>query len=437
MQKVLVLGAGLVSRPLVHYLLDHKYEVIVASRTVAKAEALVKGYKNGRAEQLKIEEDGHLDGLIEKCDLAISLVPYTYHVSVAKHCLRHKKDMVTTSYVSKDMKALDADAKESGVILLNEIGVDPGIDHMSAMRIIHSVFGRGGKVESFYSYCGGLPAPDANTNPWGYKFSWSPRGVVLATKNNGKYLKDGKVVEVPSKDLFTHYWRLKVEGAGEFEAYVNRDSLPYIDIYGLHGIGSMYRGTLRNLGWCDTWKKIVDLGFQDDEKKYDLKGKTYGDFMKMLSGVSGGSAKDAVAKKLGIKADSTPIKWFEWLGLLGDEKVPKLERPTAMGLFVELLQRKLVYKPGERDMLVMYHKFIAAFGGRKEKITSTMVDFGIPNGDTSMSRTVSLPCAIGARLILEGKINLKGVHIPVVPEIYNPVLDELEKMDIICREEIC
>lgn len=433
MKHVLVLGAGLVSRPLVEYLLNHNFQVTVASRTVSKAEALVAGHKNGRAEQLRIEEAEHLSGLVEGCDLAISLVPYTHHVTVANFCIQHKKPMVTTSYVSDKMHALDSQAREAGIIILNELGLDPGIDHMSAMRIIDGVKGRGGKIERFHSYCGGLPAPEANTNPWGYKFSWSPRGVVMAAKNPARYLKDSKVVEIESKNLFAHYWKLKVDKF-EFEAYPNRDSMGYIELYGLEGIKTMYRGTLRNLGWCDTWKKLVDLNFLDDQKEFALAGKTYAEFMATLAGASGADVRKKVANYLKISADSTPIKWFEWLGLFSNEKIP-LEKGSAMDLLVETLNSRLKYEASERDMIVLYHEFEASYPGKRGKITSTLIDYGIPNSDTSMSRTVGLPAAIGARLILEGKIKLKGVHIPVSPKIYEPVLAELEQQRIVCKEK--
>ncbi|MGB2989140.1 MAG: saccharopine dehydrogenase C-terminal domain-containing protein, partial [Candidatus Zixiibacteriota bacterium] len=234
MKKVLVLGAGLVSKPLVQYLLDQPdFHVTVASRTVSKAEKLVGDHPRGKALPLNVKDTDTLRNLISDADLAISLVPYAHHVTVANFCIELKKQMVTTSYVSAAMKELDQKAKDAGVLILNEIGLDPGIDHMSAMRIIHDVQNKGGRIASFYSYCGGLPAPEANTNPWGYKFSWSPRGVVLAGKNPGRYLKDKKEVKIASEDLFAHFWPMNIEGVPPLEAYPNRDSIPYLEIYGI------------------------------------------------------------------------------------------------------------------------------------------------------------------------------------------------------------
>ncbi|MBU4485167.1 saccharopine dehydrogenase NADP-binding domain-containing protein [bacterium] len=437
MKKVLVLGAGLVSHPLVEYLLNHNFEVTVASRTVSKAQALVKGHKNGQALSLNVKDDGQLDQLIKKNDLTISLLPYTFHVAVAKHCIEHKKHMVTTSYVSDAMRALDQDAKKAGVLLLNEIGVDPGIDHMSAMRIVDNVKNKNGKIVSFYSYCGGLPAPDCNDNPLGYKFSWSPRGVVMAGKNNAQYLKDGKVVKIPSKDLFAHNWILHVDELGDFEAYPNRDSLGYIDIYGLQGISTMYRGTLRNKGWCELLKAIVDLNLIDDDKRYNFSNYTFSKLFKEAAGLDVNlDVKVGIAKKLGISEKSEIISKIEWLGLLSDTKISH-EDGSMMDILVDQLLVNMEYKKGERDMIVLHHNFVAERkDGKREKITSTLIDFGIPNGDSSMARTVSLPAAIAARMILENKITVTGVHIPVLADIYNPILDELETMKIVCKEKV-
>ena len=436
MKKVLVLGAGLVSKPLVQYLLDQPdFHVTVASRTVSKAEKLVGDHPRGKALSLNVTNTDELKKLISDADLAISLVPYAHHVTVANLCIELKKQMVTTSYVSAAMKELDKKAKDAGVLILNEIGLDPGIDHMSAMRIIHGVQNKGGRIVSFYSYCGGLPAPEANTNPWGYKFSWSPRGVVLAGKNAARYLKDKKEVQIASEDLFAHFWPMEIEGVPPLEAYPNRDSVPYVDVYGIADADSMYRGTFRYPGWCQTLKKVVDLGMLD-ETEQEVKGLSYGDFLwKLMKKDKGENLKETLADHLKIKEDSEPIKRFEWLGLLGDDPIPT-EKSSPLDVFADRLLEKLKYEEGERDMIVLHHDFRAEYpGGKKEKITSTLIDYGIPHGDSSMSRTVGLPAAIGAALILNGKIADTGVHIPVKPTIYEPALDELEKLGIVCKEK--
>ncbi len=432
MKNVVILGAGLVAKPLVRYLLDQMdFNVKVASRTVSKAEKLVGDHPRGVAESLNVTDEAALESQVKGADLVISLVPYAHHVTVAKLCIKHKVQMVTTSYVSKPMRELDGQAKEAGVTVLNEIGLDPGIDHMSAMKIIHDMESKGRKVTSFRSFCGGLPAPEANTNPFGYKFSWSPTGVILAGKNSAAYLKDGKKAEIDGPDLFGHYFILDIEGVGEFEAYPNRDSLGYIKLYGLEGIKTMYRGTLRNKGWCDTWKTMVDIGLLNQTERDDLKGMTYKQFTGTLPpGTPSDGVKEAVASAAGREPDSEPIRKLEWLGLFSDERLP-MEKGAPMDVLAHLLLEKLQYEEGERDMIVLHHEFIAEKEGERPlKIYSTMVDFGEPKGDSSMSRTVGLPAAVGARYIIEGKIDMPGVQIPVSPKIYEPVLEELENLGV-------
>ncbi len=434
MSRVLLLGAGMVTRPLVKYLLEMPdLHMTIATRTVSKAEALLGGHERGTALQLLVDDQATLEKLVAEHDLTISLLPYTYHVQVAKLCIKHKKQLVTTSYVSPAMKALDGPAKDAGILILNEIGLDPGIDHMSAMRVIHAVRKRGGAVVGFSSYCGGIPAPEANTNPWGYKFSWSPRAVVMAGKNPGKYLEDGQVVEIPGPELFSYFESVQVPDAGEFEGYTNRDCLGYIELYGLDQAKTMFRGTLRYPGWCNCMKGIVDLGYPNDTPRDDLKGKTFADLIHMLiPGSEGKDPKAAVAEHLGWPIDSDMIHRMEWLGLFSREPLP--EAPSVMDVLVAQMDKKMPYEPGERDMIVLHHEFKAEFGDRSETLTSTLVDFGIPRGDSAMARTVSLPAAVATKLILQGKITKTGVHIPVDPAIYEPVLDELEKMNIVCKE---
>jgi len=437
MKNILVLGAGLVARPLVQYLLDQPdIHVTVASRTVSKAQALIGERPNGRALAFDIERDGQsLGALVAGCDLAVSLLPYIHHLAVARECIAHGVHLVTTSYVKPEMRALDGAAKEAGVILLNEIGLDPGIDHMSAMRIIHRIHNAGGQVLSFRSYCGGLPAPDANDNPFGYKFSWSPRGVVLAGRNDALYLENGQRVEVPNRRLFATRHTVYVEGVGDLDAYPNRDSLSYIETYGIPETQTMYRGTLRYPGWCATWQKFVELGLLDLTERDDLGRLTFHSLLaRMIGQPQTTDLRRDLAAHLDLPADSDVLDRFAWLGLLSDEPLPP-ER-TILDVLAAQLQKKLVYGERERDMIVLLHDFVARYPDRQEHITSTMVDFGIPGGDSSMARTVSLPAAIACCLILDGQIRLTGVHIPVRPEIYEPVLDELERMGIRMQERV-
>lgn len=430
-KKILILGAGLVSKPGVTYLLENKnLKVTVASRTVSKAEALVKDFANGIARQVNVENIEELEKLVKENDIMISLLPWVHHLKVADLCIKNNKPMATTSYVSEGMRKLDAEAKSKGLLFLNEMGVDPGIDHMSAMKIIDEVYHEGGKVIHFYSYCGGLPAPKDNDNPYGYKFSWSPKGVVLASRNSARFLENGKIVEIEGKNLFLNKRIEEVEGLGSLELYPNRDSIPYKELYGLKDAETVMRGTYRYIGWCDTLKKIVDFGLVDDTPQLNLKGKT---FKQMMANLVGAGEKDDLmakaAQKIGLAKDSEVMKRIEWLGLFSDEKVPDFD--NHLDILSQRMQDKLYYKDGEVDMLLLRHKFVVENkNGSRDSITSTMIDYGIPHGDSSMARTVSLPLASGVKMMAEDKINLTGVQIPTVKEIYEPVLKELARLNI-------
>ena len=436
MKRVLVLGAGLVAGPLVRYLLDVEgFHVTVASRTVEKAERLIGRTSNGTALSLDVKDERTLDALIAEHDLSISLLPYVYHPLVARLCVERRKQMVTTSYVKDEMRALDGAAREAGVILLNEIGVDPGLDHMSAMQVIHRIQDAGGKLVSFTSNTGGLPAPDANDNPFGYKFSWAPRGVILAGKNPAKYMSDGEIVDVPGLELFAHHWVCPVVGFGELEVYPNRDSLPYIEAYDIPAARSMFRGTLRYPGWCDTLKAIVDLGFLDESERDDLSGLTFAQLTARLASSDGADLKGDLAKRLGVPSGAKPVTDLEWLGFFSENPLPEGAN-TYLDVVAQRMLAKMQYAPGERDMLVMQHEFGVEYPDRTEKITSTMVDYGIPDGDSSMSRLVGLPAAIAAKMILQGEIDLTGVYTPTIPAIYEPVLAELATLGVSFRETI-
>ena len=431
MKKVLVLGAGMVSKPLVRYLLDQPdFSVTMASRTVSKAEKIINEHPDGEALSLNVKDDDMLEKLVSEADLTVSLLPYTYHVKVAELCIKHKKHLVTTSYVSDEMHELDGRAKEAGVLLLNESGLDPGIDHMSAMRVIHDVENNEGKVVSFRSTTGALPSHEANTNPFGYKFSWAPRGVLLASRNPSKWLQDGKEISYPGEQLFENYAIQDVPGIGAFENYPNRNSVPYKDIYGLEDAETVYRGTFRMTGWCETMRKIVALGWLTEETPEDFSGKTYGDLTRYLIGVGPKeNLPKATAAFLGLETYSTVIKRLGWLGLFGDESLPE-DKDNPLDYLNVLTLKKMSLGKDERDMIVMHHEFIAEYTSKRKYITSTLLEYGISKGDSAVARTVAFPAAIAVKMILNEKIKLSGVYIPVIPEIYNPILDELEEMGI-------
>ncbi len=429
--NVLILGAGMVSKPLVRYLLDlPDFNVTMASRTVSKAERIINNHPDGNAISLDVTNDKSLEELISKSDITVSLLPYIYHVKVANFCISHKKHLVTTSYVSSEMQALDKKAKDVGIILLNECGLDPGIDHMSAMRIIHSVSEKGGKVISFKSTTGALPSFESNNNPFGYKFSWSPKGVLLASRNAAEYLENGKKVSIPGEKLFENYYIQDVPGVGSFENYPNRNSIPYKEAYGLKDAKTVYRGTFRITGWCETLRSIAKLGWLDTNSIKNFSCKTYGDLTRNLIGAdSNESLITATANFLGLKPYSAVIKRLEWLGLFSDEPLPK-DRKNPLDILNVITLEKMKLEKDERDMVVMHHEFIADYSSKKEYITSTLVNYGIIGGDSAIARTVSLPAAIAVKMIINREIDLIGVKIPVDPLIYNSILNELEDFDI-------
>jgi saccharopine dehydrogenase (NADP+, L-glutamate forming) len=435
MKKVLILGAGMVVRPIVRYLLEKGYEVTVATRTKSKADDMIAGYPNGKAIAWTVEQETELDRMIADHDLTVSLLPYVHHVMVAKKCIRLKKNMVTTSYVKPEMRALDAEAKIAGIIILNELGLDPGIDHMSAMRIIDHIHGKNGKVEEFYSFCGALVAPEVEENPFRYKFTWAPKGVVMAGNNDGKYLKHGKEIYVPTENLFKNPLKVNFPKVGLLDVYPNRDSLSYKDLYGIPEAQSIMRGTFRYEGWCEIIDalKILKLLSYD---KMSMEGMTYAGFMaRQIGERSSENIKTKVASKLNLKTDARPVRAMEWLGLFRDEPMNRKE-DSPFEVVSDMMIAKMMIHPEERDMVLLQHTFVASYpDGKKEVIKSRMLDFGTLKTDTSIARTVALPAACGVGMILEGKIKAKGVHIPVIPDIYNPILDQLETMNIKMVEE--
>jgi saccharopine dehydrogenase-like NADP-dependent oxidoreductase len=435
MKKVLILGAGLVVRPIVKHLLNKGIQVTVATRTKSKAEEMIAGHPNGIAVAWTVEDEDTLSKMIADHDLSVSLLPYLHHLLVAKYCLMHKKNMVTTSYVKPEMQALDAQAKEAGIIILNELGLDPGIDHMSAMRIIDHVHNKGGKIEEFYSICGALPAPEAADNPFKYKFSWSPKGVVMAGNNDGKYMKNGVEVYVPTQDLFKNPLKVDFTGVGLLEVYPNRDSISYIDIYGIPEVKTIQRGTFRFKGWCETIDVMKKLNLISYDK-INLSGMTYADFIaRQIGSADSSDIRNKVAAHLGLSADAHALDAMQWLGFFDQTPVGRTE-DSPYEVTSDLMISKMELGMNERDMVVMQHTFLASYpDGKQEVIRSRMLDFGTPATDTSVARTVALPAAIGVEMILDGKITEKGVFRPVLPGIYNPILDELETLNIRMVEE--
>lgn len=434
MNKVLILGAGMVAKPMVEYLLENRISVMVASPMKDRADEMINGNPFGKSLDWSMDDMEILDNLVSEYDVTVSLLPYKFHTDVAKICLKNKRPLVTTSYVQPGINALDSEAKAAGILFLNEIGLDPGIDHMTAMKVIDHIHANGGKVEEFYSLCGALPAPEDADNPLKYKFSWSPKGVVLASRNGALYLKKGKRVVIEPENLFRDLFTYDFPGVGEMEVYPNRDSISYMDIYSIPEVSTMFRGTFRYKGWCETLDAMKALNMLDDSI-IDYTGMDYSGFLAERAGLSANDLRKKVAMKLVIAEKSIAVESLEWLGFFGNEQM-NCSKTSPFEITADRMISKMMLTGDERDMVVMQHVFLAAWpDGKKEVIKSSMLDFGSPETNTAIARTVALPSAIAVKMILEKKIKLTGVYRPVVPDIYNPVLDELKTLGIEMKEE--
>jgi len=429
MNKVLILGAGLVVKPMVEYLLENNMGITIASPMRERADEMIAGNPLGVAVDWSMDDPETLNKLVQEHDITVSLLPYKYHSDVAGVCLRHRKSLVTTSYVQNEMQELHNEAIKAGVIFLNEIGLDPGIDHMSAMRIIDHIHNKGGKVEEFYSLCGALPAPEAANNPLRYKFSWSPKGVVLASRNGALYLKKGKQINIEPVNLFKERFSYDFPGIGELDVYPNRDSLSYTDIYGIREAKTMYRGTFRFKGWCETLDAMKSLNMLDDTVS-DYSGITYAGFLAGIAGKENKNLREKIASLLELDIKSPAMESFDFLGFFSEERLHYKES-TPFEITSDRMIKKMMLSPDERDMVLLQHIMLARYpDGTGEVIKSSMTAFGIPHSNTAIARTVALPAAIAVKMILEKKITITGVCRPVVPEIYNSVLDELKTLGI-------
>lgn len=434
MQNILVIGAGRSASSLINYLLVHSvkenWNVTVGDVSLDLVKQKTAGHSNARAIQFDINNDSQREEEIKRADIVISMLPAFMHMNVAKDCVKYKKHLATASYVSKEMKELDADAKASGIILMNEIGLDPGIDHASAMKIIDHIHEQGGELTSFQSFCGGLVAPECNDNPWGYKFSWNPRNVVLAGQGTAQFIENGEYKYIPYNRLFTQICTIEMDGYGKFDAYANRDSLSYRKIYNLEKIPTMLRGTLRMPGYCKAWNVFVKLGLTDDSYKIEASETlTYKQLLEAFLPEGKQSAKEKLVAFMGNEMDAETLSKIEWLEILTDRKI-RLKDATPAQILQDLLEEKWLLKENDKDMIVMQHEFEYSVKGQTKKITSSLVVKGEDQTHTAMAKTVGLPLAISAKLILQGKIKARGVVIPTIKEIYEPVLAELETLGV-------
>jgi saccharopine dehydrogenase (NADP+, L-glutamate forming) len=434
MRKILVLGAGRSSSALISYLIknaaSNEWQVTVGDFLESAAQQRIGTSSNTKAIAFNIENAEASKSSIRDADVVISLIPANLHPLVAKICLAEKKHLLTASYVSDEMKKLDTEAKMNGLLFLNECGLDPGIDHMSAMHVIDKIKAQGGEMTSFESFTGGLIAPDTDPeNPWRYKFTWNPRNVILAGQGTAKYLQDGKFKYIPYQQLFQRTTPISVPQHGEYEGYANRDSLKYVEVYGLQDCKTVLRGTLRNKGYCSAWNVLAQLGCCDDTYAMDgIATMTHNDFISSFLDV-GKNAQDEICKRFKIASDSEEIKRLNWSGLFSTEKVG-LEKATPAQALEHILNKKWKLKTGDKDFIVMWHRFRYLLNGKKKEIQAWLTVLGEDETQTAMAKTVGLPVAIATKLLIQNKFQSRGVAIPVTPEFYNPILAELKGLEI-------
>jgi len=442
MRNILVIGAGRSSSSLITYLL-HKSEtenlhVTIADVSLEFAESKVKNHKNGSAIALDIFNNEERQNAIKKATIVVSMLPASMHLSVAKDCLTFGKNMVTASYISNEMHALNEEVVKKNLVFMNEIGLDPGVDHMSAMQVIDSIRAKGGKMVLFESFCGGLVAPESDTNLWNYKFTWNPRNVVLAGQGGAsKFLQEGTYKYIPYHKLFRRTEILNIDGYGKFEAYANRDSLKYKSVYGLDSILTLYRGTIRRVGFSRAWNIFVQLGMTDDSYTIeDSENMSYRDFTNSFLAYS---PSDSVELKLRyyLKIDQDDVIWDKLveLDIFNSKKRVELKKATPAQILEKILKDSWTLKKDDKDMIVMQHLFGYELNGKKRQIVSSMVCTGDNQVYTAMAKTVGLPVAIATLKILNGEITSPGVQIPILKEIYDPILKELAENGIVFTEK--
>ena len=440
MKKILLLGAGLSTSSLIRYLLEHaeteQLHLTVGDVNIETARKKIAGHPRGTAIAFDIFNEEQKQSCIREADLVISMLPARFHPMVAEACLAAGRSMLTASYVSPELRRLDYQARQKGVLFFNELGVDPGIDHMSAMRIIDTIRNREGKLTGFRSYTGGLIAPEYDTNPWNYKFTWNPRNVVLAGQGTSMFIRNGQIKHIPYHRLFSQTEMTTVPGLGEFEVYANRDSLKYREIYNLPDIRTLIRGTMRRPGYCAAWNVLVQLGMTDDS--FPVEGSesmTWRDFTaSFVPGENGPGLENRLAVYAGINPQGRIMKKLTWLGLF-EPVVIGLRQATPAQILQKKLEEKWGLEPSDKDLLVMQHIFDYEEHGTSHRHKSTLVVIGQDQDQTAMAMTVGTPLAIATRLVANGSIRATGVRVPTLPEFYLPILTELEEHGIRFTEE--
>lgn len=440
MKTILVAGAGKSSIYLIQYLLSNasrnKWKVIVADGSADAITGKTGNSPYAEKAVIDITEASQREPLVARADLVVSLMPPHLHIHLAKDCLKHKKNLITSSYISPEMKEMDKDVREAGLMFMCEMGLDPGIDHMTASQIIHSIQRVAAVITSFKSYCGGLIAPESDNNPWHYKFSWNPRNIVVAGAAGARFLQNGRNVDVPYAKMFDSTRKIKVAGHGTFSYYPNRDSLSYLNVYDVPEIKTFLRATLRHPSFVKGWSALAELGLTDEKDNYDTNGLTYASWVKAKTGHQGGTIQQHAADLLQIRSDDKIMGMLQWLGIF-DEKPIGNGSASSADILLTLLLEKWEMAPEDKDMVVMQHEVEYLHKGKKNKLTSAMVIKGENANHSAMAKTVGLPMAILAKLVLTNKIaKPTGVLIPNMPSVYRPILTELAHHGIRFTEEV-
>ena len=436
MKKILVIGSGRSSTSLIKYLLDNseleKWTVTVVDFNLKLAESKVGNHPNGLCFQLDANNDIKRKEFIQSSDVVISMLPAHMHFKVLKDSVDCGVHVITPSYITDEIRSLNEDALKNNVLVLNELGLDPGIDHMSAKKLIDQVKANGGEVKGFESYTGGLVAPESDDNPWNYKFTWNPRNVVLAGQGgSAKFIKEGKYKYIPYHKLFRRTDIIDVPGYGKFEGYPNRDSLKYRSIYELDNISTMYRGTLRKVGFCRAWNIFVQLGATDDS--YIVEGSENMTNREFINSFLKFNTYDSVELKLRhyLRIEQDDYMWEKlvWLGIFEDKKIG-LKNASPAQILQKILQDKWTLSPQDKDMIVMWHRVTYKLDKIEKSLISHMAFIGKDSNLTAMSDTVGLPLGIATKMLLNGSIKTRGVVLPLDKQIYDPILKELKQYGI-------
>ena len=433
MKNILLFGAGKSATSLIDYLLTNaprqKWHITVADHDLSLIKSKTGKSYYATPAGLDIKDDAARQQLIRETDLVISLLPPHLHILVAKDCLDAKKNLLTASYINPEVRELQPEIEKAGLLFMYEMGLDPGIDHMSAMKLIHSIEKKGGQIFSFKSYCGGLISPDSNDNPWQYKVSWNARNIVLAGNSGATYKEKGKVKEVTHEQLFDHSKTIQVPGLGKLAFYPNRDSLGYMEAYKLGDLATFMRATLRFPDFCEGWNALIKLGLTDDSHKIATDQLTYNNWANQHVKEQSNAPEENMAQYLSVSTKSKVIRQLKFLGLFNTEII-NLGEQTNAGILQFLVENKLRMEPADKDMIVMMHEIEFERRNMATRMHSYMITQGEDSLHTAMAKSVGLPLGIMAKLILQEKVTLTGLQIPVMPEIYNPVLKELEEYDI-------